>query len=63
MEKILLTSRIFTNTREALDYAKNNNYYGVELYLNKTRLMLNPQKEEEFFNELNQYPDPGIKRK
>lgn len=57
MEKILLTSRIFTNTREALDYAKNNNYYGVELYLNKTRLMLNPQKEEEFFNELYQYPE------
>jgi len=57
MEKILLTSRIFTNTREALDYAKNNNYYGVEWYLNKMRLMLNPQKEEEFFNELNQYPE------
>lgn len=57
LEKIFLTSRIFTNTREALDYAKNNNYYGVEWYLNKMRLMLNPQKAEEFFNELNQYPE------
>ena len=57
LEKILLTSRIFTNIKEALDYAKKNNYYGIELYLNKMRLMLNPQKAEEFFNELNQYPE------
>jgi len=57
LEKILLTSQIFTNIKEALDYAKKNNYYGVELYLNKMRLMLNPQKTEEFFNELNQYPE------
>lgn len=57
LEKILLTSRIFTNIEETLDYAKKNNYYGVELYLDKMRLMLNPQKAEDFFNELNKYPE------
>lgn len=53
----MLTSRIFDTRREALDYAQKNNYYGVEWYLNKFRLIINPEKQKEFFTELNKYPD------
>lgn len=57
VEKLFLTSRIFHNTNETLDYARNHHYAGVEWYLNKTRLMLNPNKIENFFRALNQYPE------
>jgi len=53
----MLTSCVFNNTKEVLDYARENNYYGVEWYLNKFRLMINTKKAKEFFNDLDQYPE------
>ena len=56
MKNIILTSRIFPALKEALQYASAHNYYGVELYLDKIRLALNPHRMEEVFNKLNRYP-------
>ncbi len=57
MDKIFLTSRVFTGVKETLDYAREHQYDGVEWYLDKKRLMLNPFKMENFFQNLNKYPE------
>lgn len=57
LEKIMLASRIFNSVKGTLDYAKINCYYGVEWYLNKLRLKINPEKAKEFFNDIDQYPE------
>lgn len=56
MKNIILTSRIFPTLKEALQYASSHSYDGVELYLDKIRLALNPYRREKLFNSLNQYP-------
>lgn len=53
----MLASRIFNSVEGTLDYAKRNCYYGVEWHLNKLRLMINSAKAEEFFNDLDKYPE------
>lgn len=57
MGNIFLTSRIFNNTKETLDYARIHHYTGVEWYLDKKRLTLNPYKIEDFIQKLNKYPE------
>jgi len=56
VKNIVLTSRIFPTLKETLQYASAHNYYGVELYLDKRRLSLNPDRIEKVFHRLNQYP-------
>jgi len=56
LKNIVLTSRIFPTLQETLQYASAHNYYGVELYLDKIRLALNPHRMEKVFYKLNQYP-------
>lgn len=53
----MLTSRIFSELTEALQYASIHNYSGVELYLDKMRLPLNPYQAEKIFTKLQQYPE------
>lgn len=57
MRRILLTSRIFSELTEALQYASNHNYSGIELYLDKMRLPLNPHQAEKILFRLQQYPE------
>jgi len=57
MYRIMLTSRIFNNIDETIYYAKKNNYYGIEWYLNQLRLPINPEKADQFFKKLDHYPE------
>jgi sugar phosphate isomerase/epimerase len=55
--EIFLTSRVFSSIEDTLIYAKDNGYQGIEFYLNQMRLNINHHKIENFFNQLEQYPE------
>ncbi len=53
--ELMFSSRIFRSSyREAISYALENGYSGIEWYLNDFRLPLNPGKLEAFFTALDE---------
>lgn len=56
-KKVMFSSRIMgSKVAEPLHYATENGFYGVEWYLNNKRLFVNARKNDEFFQQLQEYP-------
>jgi len=55
LKDIILTSRIFEQEDMAFRYAKKYNFLGIEWYLNKKRLTINPENSKKFFNKMKEY--------
>lgn len=58
IQPIMLSSRIFGNDyKKTLKYAKENDFQGVEWYLNSSRVSTNPERNKKFFSALEQHPE------